>query len=94
MDHAPNEKAPTQILRGAFVDWLGLSLAETEGVKNRYKSNAKRKNTTMNTTNGDSNPRFSATALLWPGLYQCSEVVGVPVSFSRQVCKLLRTFKE
>ena len=77
MDHAPNEKAPTQILRGAFVDWLGLSLAETEGVKNPYKSNAKRKNTTMNTTNGGSNPRLLATALLLPHCIGVSPAAGV-----------------
>lgn len=77
MDHSPNEKAPTQILHGAFVDWLGLSLAERVGVKNPYKSNAKRKNTTTNTTNNGSNPRLLATALLLPHCVGVSPAAGV-----------------
>ena len=31
MDYAPNEKAPAQILRGAFMDYLRLTLAEKAG---------------------------------------------------------------
>ena len=34
MDDLPNEKAPVQRLRGAFVDWLGLILEEEETPRN------------------------------------------------------------
>ena len=38
MDDLPNEKAPGQRLRGAFVDWLGLILEEEEASKNQIES--------------------------------------------------------
>lgn len=50
MDYSPNEKAPAQRLRGASMDSLRLSLAETEGFRIPCESIAYAADATKHTT--------------------------------------------
>lgn len=45
MDYVPNEKAPSQRLRGAFIDYLRLTLADQAGASFPIKSIVCHRNT-------------------------------------------------